>query len=263
MKATRLEFRLRALVIGLVFWAGFACYGLDPWNATSWAASLLYGASAVGTRASDGGAGILRAGERIGACSQVVHLGFGIAAGVAVLAALLRSWATAYVGPDVVFDKKLRSATLVVDGPYRHVRNPLYLGTWLLTVSMAAMMSRLGAVVAIAGMWLFLRRLIALEEDRLETEHGEAFRRFRQQVPTLLPSLRARLPSGGRSPDWRRGVTGELFSWGFAATMVVYAAMLDLLTFYIMIAGSLVLVFVAPRLVRGTTSQELHGRSDR
>lgn len=249
VRASRLEFRLRALIIGLVLWVGFALYGQDPVNSTSWIASLLCAAPTGGSVSGAGLEGISRAGGTSGACPLVVHLGLGVAAGLAVLAALLRSWGTAYLDPDVVFDRKLRSEALVADGPYRHVRNPLYLGTWLLTVGMAGLMSRLGAVVAIGAMWLFVQRLIAREEDELEEEHGEAFRRYRESVPKLIPSLRPRLPSGGRRPDWRRGITGELFSWGFAATMSVYAVTTNLTAFYVMLGVSLVLIFVGHRLV--------------
>src|SRR5712692_873879 len=102
MRATTFEFRQRFWIIAGVFAAGFACYWIDHVNA----AQALAGGH--------------------------VRLVFGLGAGVAALAALIRTWAAAYLRTEVVKDSALHTDRLVADGPYRHVRNPLYLGTALL-----------------------------------------------------------------------------------------------------------------------------------
>lgn len=40
-------------------------------------------------------------------------------------AAEIRTWATAYLGSEIVFDLNLHTNRLVADGPYRYVGNPL------------------------------------------------------------------------------------------------------------------------------------------
>src|SRR5882757_2992199 len=52
-----------------------------------------------------------------------------VAVACAVTAALLRTWATAYLDAAVVHDKRMRADQVVADGPFRYVRNPLYRGT--------------------------------------------------------------------------------------------------------------------------------------
>src|SRR5205823_5831012 len=82
---------------------------------------------------------------------------FAVGASFTVLAALIRTWATAYLDTSVVHDSQLQTEALVASGPYRYVRNPLYLGGLLLAVGFALVASRLGAIVILAGnVWIAL-----------------------------------------------------------------------------------------------------------
>ena len=40
---------------------------------------------------------------------------------------------------------------VVADGPYRHMRNPLYLGAWVHTLALALLMPASGALFTVAG----------------------------------------------------------------------------------------------------------------
>jgi len=50
------------------------------------------------------------------------------------LGAWLRIWGSAYVGSSVVASRSMHGEAMLADGPYRHTRNPLYLGTLLHTL---------------------------------------------------------------------------------------------------------------------------------
>ena len=210
MRATTFEFRERFWIIAGVFFAGFACYWIDHVNA----AHAIAGGHA--------------------------RLVIGLGAVIATLAALLRTWATAYLRTDVVKDARLHTDRLVADGPYRHVRNPLYLGTALLAVAFAPLASRTGAVVMIAGMLVFVLRLIGREEGELHASQGDAYRAYVRAVPRFLPALVPRVPASGAAPQWRQAVRGELMMWAFAAGIAAFAVSLDQrLLWAVVVAGFL------------------------
>lgn len=161
----------------------------------------------------------------------------GIGTALATAGALIRSWAEAYLKSSVVHDAKMHSDRLTADGPYRYVRNPLYLGTILGGLGMVAMSSRFGFGAVVVGIPVIVYRLILREEAGLLASHGETYREYFRAVPRLIPALRARVPAGEARPDWVDGFTGEAFMWGMAFGMVAFTATLRL-TYWFVIAGA-------------------------
>ena len=212
-RATEFEFRQRFWFISGIFPLGFACYWLDRVNLAVAVARLV-------------------TGNRADRLSFAVRAVFGLGALAAMLAAGIRFWATAYLESSVVHDRKLHSDRLVADGPYRHLRNPLYLGTILLAIGLGTMASRLGFLVLGAGMWLFTYRLILREEHELLQSQGERYRRYLEAVPRLVPSLGPRVPAGAGRPNWGEGLAGEALIWGCAIGMVTFAATLRIQWFW-------------------------------
>jgi protein-S-isoprenylcysteine O-methyltransferase Ste14 len=160
------------------------------------------------------------------------HVVFGAAAVVMVIAALVRTWGSAYLGRQVVHDHALHGEDLRADGPYRHVRNPLYFGNVLMSVALSLVAPVIGCAVMIIAMVAFSYRLIGREEAVLEAEQGERYRNFMRAVPRLWPSLRARIPASGGTPDWINGLSAEAFFWSFALGLVGFAVSLNILWFY-------------------------------
>ncbi len=207
-----------------MFGIGFACYWIDHTNTAVALARLL-----AGNRT-----------ERIG---SLVHLILGMGALVMVACGLIRSWAAAYLASAVVHDTKLHAERLVADGPYRHLRNPLYLGTILLALGLGPMASRLGFGVLVAGIWLFTHRLIRREEEQLLRSQRDNYRRYSEAVPRLLPSLRPRVAPGAGRPDWRDGIYGEAFIWGLVVGTTIFAATLRLAWFWISMGAGFAISF--------------------
>ncbi|MGE5646200.1 MAG: methanethiol S-methyltransferase [Acidobacteriota bacterium] len=73
---------------------------------------------------------------------------------------------------------------------YRWVRHPLYFG-WLLTFWAAPVMTAAHLLFA-AMTTAYIFAAIRLEEADLETVHGERYRRYREQVPMIIPALGAK-----------------------------------------------------------------------
>ncbi len=140
-----------------------------------------------------------------------------------LLASLVRTWATAYLGSDVVYDKDLHSERVVADGPYRYVRNPLYLGTWLLTAAISVLMPPGGALFALVTVTLLIVAWVLAEERKLTIERGDAYTSYLNKVPRFLPAIAPRILAGPALPDWLQGFVGEIHLWGMAITYLVFA----------------------------------------
>ena len=226
LTATEFEFRHRFWIIGLVFWAAFSLYGADHVNVVEFLVDRTVGHDSPRADAA------LRAA-------------FALAALCVLAAALLRTWAAAYLRAEVVQDPGLHAETLIADGPYRHTRNPLYLGSMLLALGFGALASRAGFVVAVVLLVLFFLRLIGIEEALLVRERGENYAEFRRRVPRLWPSLAPRVPASGLAARWGQAFVGELFMWGFFLAMAVFAVTLEIRATWVIVG--LVLVLYAVR----------------
>lgn len=149
-----------------------------------------------------------------------------------VLAALVRTWGSAYLGRDVVHDQAVHSETLHADGPYRHVRNPLYLGNVLMGIAMSIFAPPIGSPLILIGIPVFCYRLIGREEAALESQQGDSYRAFMRAVPRLWPSVRARIPAGGGKPDWINGLASEAFFWSYALGVLGFTLSLNIIYFF-------------------------------
>jgi protein-S-isoprenylcysteine O-methyltransferase Ste14 len=229
MQATRFEFEQRFWVIGAIFWVGFSLSWIDHTGFVVGVAKLLAPAIDPG---SDSGRVIIR--------------GIFIAAAMLVFAAAaVRTWATAYLRTEIVHDPRQHSENLMADGPYRYVRNPLYLGVWLMTLGVATMASRIGWLWIVLAMAVFMYRLTFREEAGLLATQGESFRAYVKAVPRMIPSPWARVPAGSTRPRWGQAFVGELFFWLMGAGMVVLVITLDMRLTGLIFLGSMVVYFVA------------------
>ncbi len=208
MVASEFEFRHRFWLIAAVFAVAFQCYALDHTNSAEALARLL-GWPTTGAAAG-------------------VRLVLTMASVVAAVGVGARFWGAAYLGREIVHSGRLRSESLVADGPFRYVRNPLYLGTTLFTVGLGLLASRLGWLVIVSGLLLLHYRLIRREEAELLRVQGARYRAYCDRVPRLWPALRPRVKTGSARPQWRQAFFGELFMIIFLVAMIAYTLTLRL-----------------------------------
>jgi hypothetical protein len=123
MQATNWEFKNRAMLFGMVFAFTFPLYALDSQNSSSALANLLAPKLHMNP-------------------DRLAQLLLGCGAFVLIVAAFLRTWASSYLHSEVVYAAEVKTKSLVADGPYRFVRNPLYLANILMAIALGAMMSR-------------------------------------------------------------------------------------------------------------------------
>lgn len=208
MKAFSLEYRLRYLVHGIIYALGFYA----PWERY---ASLSLGASSWWLLLAS-----LPAREHWISFAAATRLLLAIGCVFTVAGATLRVWGASYLGAAVVHSGGMHGSQVLADGPYRHSRNPLYLGTFFNTVALSLLMPPTGAIVAIALIALVQVRLIGAEEPVLMVKLGEAYRAYCAAVPRVVPSLRPRVNAAGVRPSYANGLLSELFVVGTAISFL-------------------------------------------
>jgi protein-S-isoprenylcysteine O-methyltransferase Ste14 len=123
-----------------------------------------------------------------------------------------------------------KQEVLTVTGPYAYTRNPLYLGSAILTVGAAvATHSWFSAAILCGYFALFYSIVMQREEHELALQHAAAFHEYAQAVPLFLPRL---------TPTKLSAVSGASFSFaqykknreyraaiGFLLLLVVLLAM--------------------------------------
>jgi protein-S-isoprenylcysteine O-methyltransferase Ste14 len=205
MRASAIEFRLRmainAAIIVLGFWA--------PWISGR-------GSSTVFAQRIPLLEWMALELGRTGLMRFTVAAPLVIAAGavIAAIGAILRVWGTAYLGTGTVTSMEMKAGRVVADGPYRYMRNPLYLGLWCMVAATAFLMPATGAVFAMAFITVFLLRLILAEEAFLTTQIGEPYTLYLRAVPRIFPRLRTNLERGGSRPHWLRAALAEIMPIG-------------------------------------------------
>ncbi len=149
------------------------------------------------------------------------HLVIVLGAIVAAIGAILRIWGSAWLGHGVVLNAQMQAASLTADGPYRYVRNPLYLGLWCVIAALALLMPASGALFATVVLSVFQLCLILGEEAFLAAQLGEPYRAYLRAVPCLLPRLRTTLKPSGNKPHWVQAVLSEITPIGVFLTIAL------------------------------------------
>jgi hypothetical protein len=131
-----------------------------------------------------------------------------------------------------------KAGQVMADGPFRYLRNPLYVGSLLMKATIAILMPPSGALVSLTLLTIFVFRLILGEEAFLAGQLGAPYAAYCRAVPRLIPTLRPGVASGGQRPRWALALLSELTPVGvlvsFAALSWQYNA--ELLTRAVMIS---------------------------
>jgi len=103
----------------------------------------------------------------------------------------LRLWATLYIGGR-------KSTSLIVDGPYALCRHPLYVGSFLIIVSLAVFLESpvvLASALTMAGVYRLF--IVPSEEANVAAIFGDAYHRYCAVTPRFWFCL-ARLSRPGK-----------------------------------------------------------------
>ncbi len=127
-----------------------------------------------------------------------------------VIGEFLRMWAVGYAGASTRARTLGAARDLVTTGPYSYVRNPLYLGNFLLSfgVCLVANVYWLIAVLIIGYFSQYLP-IIALEEAYLLESCGQVYQSYRERVPRFLPRFRTYPNPSPHDFSWCRAIKSE------------------------------------------------------
>jgi len=234
MRASELEFRLRILIIAVIVFIGFWA----PWIGEADLGkriSLLEWLALESSRA-----GLLRFTYAIPALIAIGGL-------LGLIGAALRVWGAAYLGYATVQDSRMLAGGVMADGPFRYMRNPLYVGSWFTLAAAALVMPPTGALFAIALITLFYLRLTLGEEAFLTATLREPYREYLLTVPRFIPHRSGSLLAAGNKPHWLTAIFTELFPIGVFITLAGLAWRYD---HQLMLEG-IFISFVASLIARG------------
>ncbi len=243
MKASALEFRLRMwiqiLIVILGFWAPWIGL-LDLSRRYATLAWLALEISRLG----------------IASFSTATALVIVLGALAALAGAVLRVWGVAYLGYGVVHDGAMQGSGVVAAGPYRYLRNPLYVGGWFMFLAITLLMPPSGALFTMVLITILLLRLILGEEAYLAEKLGEPYREYLRAVPRIVPRLRSNLPVADAEAHWLVAMGTELNAIGIFLIMAVlswsYDNLLMIKAMLIVFGVSLIVRALMPRGEAGT-----------
>jgi hypothetical protein len=104
----------------------------------------------------------------------------------------------------------MQAGTVMADGPYRFVRNPLYLGLVCIVGAITLLMPPTGALFVAVAMPLHMLGLTLGEEAFLTRRLGAPYEAYLSAVHRFVPRLRGAPQPTGRKPHWLRAVLTEL-----------------------------------------------------
>ncbi|HEY3284966.1 MAG TPA: isoprenylcysteine carboxylmethyltransferase family protein [Armatimonadota bacterium] len=115
---------------------------------------------------------------------------FGMGLGFVFVGQAIRIWASGYIHKD---------QAVATGGPYAFMRNPLYLGSFVICLGIALWTNRWWAWPVTGFEFVFFYYLAILSEERfLAPRLGETYAEYCAAVPRVLPRLRPYPKSSGR-----------------------------------------------------------------
>lgn len=151
--------------------------------------------------------------------------GISILAGIAVcgIGLLIRAWASGHI-------KKEKE--LAVSGPYQYTRNPLYLGNFILGLSVAVGTYSWPCVILFAAYFLiFYPPVIREERERMKRLFPEQYEEYKRKVPLFFPTKKRFVSSNSMKFNWAlykknkeyRALAGSVVVWAvLIAKMLIF-----------------------------------------
>lgn len=150
--------------------------------------------------------------------------GFALALLLMIAAVLLRVWGSSYLRSATVWSANSLNDRLVIAGPFRYTRNPLYLGNVFMALAFGLLAPPIGFAFVVMANVAFVGALVQWEERGLRERYRRHFDSYCARVPRLFPRLTPCDDDPGARPSLREGLRAEIFSAALLAGMVAVVA---------------------------------------
>lgn len=124
---------------------------------------------------------------------------------------LLRLWAVAHAGP-ATRSRSIEVNSLTTAGPYAHLRHPIYVGNFLISLGFLVCFNSWMPYMLIPFLCLFCLQyaLIARAEERqLRATFGAKYDAYMSEVRAFLPKLKPYLDWTNDPPQFREALRSE------------------------------------------------------
>ncbi len=115
----------------------------------------------------------------------------------------IRLWSVGYAG-SATRTRHVGAPTLITRGPYARVRNPIYVGNFILSLGLCVMAwawMPYMLIVFILAFGIQYAMIVSLEEEHLLDTFGEVYRQYLAAVPRFFPSFRSYAAADGPEFD--------------------------------------------------------------
>lgn len=124
----------------------------------------------------------------------------------------LRFWGVAYAGGATRTTKRASGDRLITNGPFSRVRNPLYLGNFLLSFGLVIIAWAWMPWMACLFVFLFGIQygfIVHLEEEYLSQRFGKQYTDYRKRVHRWIPRLNPYSDSDTTNPNYYMALRSE------------------------------------------------------
>ena len=118
-----------------------------------------------------------------------LRTGYFFVAFLMLLATLLRMWAGSHLSSNRIMAFKVQHDVLAVTGPFRLVRNPVYLADLIAYTGFALCLTPIGLLLPVF-ISIHYVQLIKYEERKLQQQFGTIFNEYKRNTPRILPGFR-------------------------------------------------------------------------
>jgi len=145
---------------------------------------------------------------------------------IAIPGELLRIWAVGYAGAATRTRSMGVARQLVTTGPYAYVRNPLYLGNFLLSLGICIISDVFWMIpIFLVGYIFQYLPIILSEETYLRKECGKIYNEYYVNVPRFIPKIRSYANRSEHDFSLRRAIKSERRT--FVAIILVIVLMIS------------------------------------